>query len=417
MSRQGFMLEVDDLSKSFRTYRRERHRFLSWLGINRHPPEENWVLRDVGFSLMPGESVGIVGENGAGKSTLLKLIAGTLRAERGIVRARGRISAILELGMGFNPEFSGAKNAFHAAGLLGYSRARLREILPGIREFSELGEYFDQSVRTYSSGMQMRLAFAVATADRPDILIVDEALSVGDNYFQHKCMQRILAYREAGTTLLFVSHSPEAVRMLCGRGLLLDQGRLVMDADAAGVLDYYRAATVKKCERNDPDDPGSVIDADAARMPGRREKTVLSRDTVEQLRVELLHPGPSLRSGDEVTVRIEARLTRDYADPHAGLGLRNRMGVVIYESNTYTMGCPSRPTKAGETITAHFTFRCDLFPVTYELMIGLANGGYGKDAFEQSLFFDQSYLVFEVLPGWDGGWSGLYNVRPETALF
>ena len=410
------ILVVTDLAKSFRTYQRERHRFMGWLGINGHAPVENWVLRDICFQLAPGETVGIIGENGAGKSTLLKLITGTLRADCGSILVRGRISAILELGMGFNIALTGRRNAYHAAGLMGLSKRQTLEILPEICEFSELGAYFDQPVRTYSSGMQMRLAFSVATAMRPDILIVDEALSVGDAYFQHKCMQRIRFFKEAGTTLLFVSHSPDAVRMLCSRGLLLQEGRLIMDADAASVIDFYRASTVRKCEQNAPGEEGSCLEEGPPGMPNRQKKTVLARDTVEELEVSLLYRGEAVRSCDNVTIRVTMRFTRSYSDPHVGIGLRNRLGIIIYEANTYTLGCSSRPVAAGEKFTVEFSFQCCLFPDTYELMIGVADTGYGRDAFEQSLFFDQSYLIFEILHGPDTGWSGLWNIRPETTL-
>lgn len=410
------VLEVMDLGKCFFSYPRERYRFMAWMGIHRHAPSEHWALKGVSFRLSPGESVGVVGENAAGKSTLLKLITGTLRPTEGAVHTRGRISAILELGMGFNPEFTGKRNAYHAAGLLGLSRRESNEVLPEICDFSELGGYFDQPVRTYSSGMQMRLAFAVATARRPDILIVDEALSVGDAYFQHKCMQRIRSYKEAGTTLLFVSHSQEAVRMLCGRGLLLQEGKLVMDADAASVIDFYRASLVKKCEQNAPGETGSKLKEMMPGLPGRRKKTVLSRDALEELDVQIAGPGGAVRSGDEVTIRVRAHFTRDYPDPHVGIGLRNRLGVILYEANTYTLGCHARPVRAGETLTAEFAFRCDLYPDTYEIMLGVADTGFGRDAFERSLFFDPSYLVFEVLPGLETGWSGLWDIRPVVKM-
>jgi len=410
------VLAVSDVSKSFRAYRRERHRFMAWLGINRYAPTENWVLADIGFEVAPGETVGIIGENGAGKSTLLKLITGTLRADRGRITARGRISAILELGMGFNTAFTGRKNAYHAAGLMGIPRRRFDAILPEIREFSELGDYFDRPVRTYSSGMQMRLAFSVATALRPDILIVDEALSVGDAYFQHKCMQRIRSFRESGTTLLFVSHAQETVRTLCSRGLLLHEGRLIMDADAASVIDFYRASMVRKCEQNSPGEEASHIEGAAPGMPNRQKRTVLSRDTVHDLEVSLLFNGDAVHSGDEVTVRVGMRFTREYPDPHVGIGLRNRLGVIIYETNTYALGCASRRVPAGEPFAAEFTFSCDLFPDTYELMVGVADTGYGRDSFERSLFFDQSYMIFEVIHGKSDDWSGLWNIRPKAAI-
>jgi len=410
------ILDVMGLEKCFHSYARERHRFMAWIGLGKQGPGAKKVLENISFRIAPGEAVGVIGENGAGKSTLLKLIAGTMRPTRGTIRVDGTVSAILELGMGFNGEFTGRRNAYHAAALLGFSRADAGGALEEICRFSELGGHFDQPVRTYSSGMRMRLAFSVATARRPDILIVDEALSVGDAYFQHKCMQRIRAFREAGTALLFVSHSQHALRMLCSRGLLLEHGRLVMDADAASVIDYYRAATVRKCEINEPGDPGSRLEGLPPVTPERQARTVLSRGTVEELSVDMLFDGDALRSGDWLTIRIRARFSGHYPEPHAGIGVRNALGVVIYEANTYTLGCASGPVAAGRLFTAAFRFRCDLFPDTYELMIGLADTGYDKDAFERSLFFDQAFRIFEVLPGVDTGWTGLYNLRPRAEV-
>jgi lipopolysaccharide transport system ATP-binding protein len=210
----GAVLQIDNLGKAFREYRMEWQRMLSWFGARPVAASEFWVLRGVGFQVEAGECVGIVGQNGAGKSTLLKLVTGTLRPTEGTVRVAGRIAAILELGMGFNPDLTGRDNARYTAGLMGMSPHQIDAIIPAVEEFAEIGEYFDQPLRTYSSGMQMRVAFSVVTAIRPEILIIDEALSVGDAYFSHKSMARIRRFREEGTTLLFVSHDPGAIQSL-----------------------------------------------------------------------------------------------------------------------------------------------------------------------------------------------------------
>ncbi|HES76002.1 MAG TPA: ABC transporter ATP-binding protein, partial [bacterium] len=173
------VLEVNNIGKAYRDYGGEWRRVLSWFGLPLKPRAEHWTLRDISFSIHPGEAVGIVGQNGTGKSTLLKIITGTLKPSTGHVRLHGSIAAILELGMGFHPELTGRQNAFHAAGLMGYSREQINAVIGDIEAFAEIGEYFDQPVRTYSSGMHVRVAFSVATAFRPDILIIDEALSVG----------------------------------------------------------------------------------------------------------------------------------------------------------------------------------------------------------------------------------------------
>jgi len=194
------LLNVSGLGKAYRTYHSEFQRIARWFYLPSKPRDEHWVLKDINFSIEPGEAIGIVGQNGAGKSTLLKMITGTLQPTEGSIQVNGRIAAILELGMGFNPELTGRQNVHHAAGLMGFSSEQIAGAMDNIESFAEIGEYFDESVRTYSSGMQMRVAFAVATAFRPDILIVDEALSVGDSYFQHKSFERIREFQAQGTS-------------------------------------------------------------------------------------------------------------------------------------------------------------------------------------------------------------------------
>src|SRR5436190_20641545 len=241
------MLTISNLGKAYRRYRHKRDRLVEMVVPRGRPRHELvWVLRNVHFEVGPGECVGIVGQNGAGKSTLLKLVTGTTRPTEGSIVARGRIAAILELGMGFHPEFTGRQNVFIAGQLLGLETAEIAAAMPDIERFAEIGSYFDQPVRVYSSDMQVRLAFSVATAVRPDLLIVDEALSVGDAYFQHKSMARIKAFREQGTTLLFVSHDPGAVKTLCDRAILLDRGVVVRDGRPDDILDYYNAIIAKR---------------------------------------------------------------------------------------------------------------------------------------------------------------------------
>jgi len=234
-------LRVNNLGKAYRHYGSEWCRVGSWFGVPVTPRDEHWVLRNVSFKVEPGEAVGVVGQNGAGKSTLLKLITGTLRPNEGNVEIYGRVAAILELGMGFNHEFSGRQNAYHALGLMGFSVTEISAAMPQIESFAEIGEYFDQPVRTYSNGMQMRVAFATATAYQPEFLIVDEVLSVGDSYFQHKSFDRIRQFKEMGTALLFVTHAMGDVRTLCDRAILLDKGHVLRDGLPDEVVDYYNA--------------------------------------------------------------------------------------------------------------------------------------------------------------------------------
>jgi lipopolysaccharide transport system ATP-binding protein len=239
-------LQVLNLGKSYRQWGGELRRIASWFIPSVLPREEHWALKGISFSISPGEAVGIIGQNGAGKSTLLKLITGTTQASEGEVKIHGRVSAILELGMGFNPDLTGRENAYHSAGLMGNSQVDIERSMPDIESFAQVGEYFDQPVRTYSSGMLARVAFAVATAFKPDILIVDEALSVGDMAFQAKCIQRMSSFIDAGVAVLFVSHSLAQIRQFCTKAVFLESGRMVEYGDAAKVCDRYQNSIAER---------------------------------------------------------------------------------------------------------------------------------------------------------------------------
>ena len=233
-------ITVSNLGKAYKQYPHRWSRLLEWIVPGGKPRHQlKWVLQDVSFTVQPGEAVGIVGVNGAGKSTLLKMITGTVQPTTGSVQVNGRVAALLELGMGFHPDFTGRQNVLMAGQLLGLGVEEITALMPEIEAFADIGDYIDQPVRVYSSGMQVRLAFAVSTAVRPDVLIVDEALSVGDAAFQRKCFQRIEGYRANGTTLLFVSHDIETVKKLCDRAVFIKEGRLDRLGLAKEVCDEY----------------------------------------------------------------------------------------------------------------------------------------------------------------------------------
>src|SRR5919199_6991726 len=220
-------LRAENVSKQYRIYDHPGDRLKESLTRGRRKyHREFWALSDISFEIEAGTTTGIVGPNGSGKSTLLQIITGTLEPTHGAVSYDGRIAALLELGVGFNLEFTGVENALMNAALMGYSRTEALALLPEIERFAEIGAFLHQPVKTYSSGMYVRLAFATAISTSPDILIIDEALSVGDALFQHRCLRRIKEMQEAGTTILFVSHDPSAIKALCSRAILLNGGRL-----------------------------------------------------------------------------------------------------------------------------------------------------------------------------------------------
>ncbi len=240
-------IEVQNLSKVYRIYKKPAHR-LKEVFVRRPLHERSEVISNMTFSIQHGECVGIVGENGAGKSTLLKILARTLAPSSGRVSIMGRVAALLELGAGFHPEFTGRQNIYLNAALLGLEQSQIEKEEASMIEFAELGAFIDRPIKTYSSGMAMRLAFSIATSVNPDILIIDEALSVGDQYFQQKCIDRMISFREQGKTILFCSHSTYSVNLLCTRALWLDRGRIHQDGLATQVTSSYMNFMGKKTD-------------------------------------------------------------------------------------------------------------------------------------------------------------------------
>lgn len=358
---------VEGVGKCYSRYASEWHRFAAWFGLKPRVVSEAWVLRNISFRVDPGEAVAIVGQNGAGKSTLLKLITGTSRPNQGRVQVNGRVSALLELGLGFNPELTGRENVVHAAGMAGMGPAQIQALLPEIEAFAEIGEYFDQPVRIYSSGMQMRVAFSVATALRPDILIVDEALAVGDNYFVHKSFRRIHQFREAGTTLLFVSHDPSAVRMLCDRAILLDAGAMVMEGAPADVLDYYNGMIASR-------ENGEVVVGIAASGSG----TVSGSGEVDFEQVSLVGAGGEpldlVRVGQPVTLRVRVRASRAVESVVFGYMIRDRLGQPVSGTNTHHLDLVQEGVRAGELIEYDVDMDLNLGPGSYSVSLALHAG-------------------------------------------
>lgn len=362
------LLSVHDLGKAYRSYRSEWQRFARWFGLPVRPDEEHWVLRHIDFSIEPGEAIGIVGQNGAGKSTLLKMITGTLQPTEGRVDVNGRIAAILELGMGFNPELTGRQNVRHAAGLMGFGTERTEAVMPQIESFSEIGEYFDEAVRTYSSGMQMRVAFSVATAVRPEILIVDEALSVGDAYFQHKSFDRIREFQRQGTTLLIVSHDRSAIQSLCNRALLLENGILIKDGNPEEVMDFYNAIIAEK--ENATVVVNRLEDGRAQTRSGTGEAGVaalaLLNETGEA--VEFVDVGQPVR------LRVEIRTHADLPELVFGYMIKDRLGQPVFGTNTYHLGLKISRAAKDEPITLTFSFPANLGPGSYSIATALHQG-------------------------------------------
>lgn len=359
-------LTVSNVSKVYRQYSSELARILSWFNIASKPVQESWILHDISFTLEPGDAVGIVGQNGAGKSTLLKIITGTQRPTTGEIHVSGRIGAILELGMGFNPEFTGRQNAYHSAGLMGFSQAEIEAVMPAIESFAEVEEYFDQPVHTYSSGMQMRVAFSVITAFRPEILIVDEALSVGDTYFQHKCFDRIREFQKQGTSLLIVSHDSSLIKSLCHHAILIDGGRIIKNDSPEAVMDYYNALIAAK-ENENAIEINKLGKNKVQTVSGTREavirKSVLLNDSGQRIE--------SVNVSQEVCLDIEIEIHESIPELVVGYLIKDKLGQPVFGTNTYHLDEILYNLRANQLIKYKFYFSANIGPGNYSIAIAL----------------------------------------------
>src|SRR6185436_17790390 len=400
-------LRVESISKQYRIYNRPSDRLKETVTRGRWKAHrEFWALKDISFEIEAGTTIGIIGPNGSGKSTLLQIITGTLEPTHGNVWLDGRVAALLELGAGFNAEFTGIENIFMNASLMGFSKSETERLLPEIAGFAEIGDFINQPLKTYSSGMQVRLAFAAAIAVSPQILIIDEALSVGDAVFQHRCTRRIKEMQEGGTTILFVSHDPGAIRALCSRAILLNGGRMEADGPPADVLDRYQklimaqeaayaeAQLARVQENTRPQVSVSDDDAVALQFTFRH-----GDGSAEILRVDLLDASQRaiamVESGQLVHLRVRVIFHEDLEDPVYGFVIRNRYGINLYGTNTKVQGIKPGLIPRGERVETTFTFNCWLAPDLYSISIAVHSPiSVSFDWMDGALFF----RVFSEIP-------------------
>jgi len=390
------VLSVRNVGKFFRRYSGRWAQLAEVLfGVQTH--EAHWVFRDLSFEVAPGEALGVVGRNGAGKSTLLKLLTGLQQPSAGSIERRGTVAAILELGVGFHPEFTGRENARQLALVQGLSEAQVREVMPAIEAFAEIGSYFDEPVHTYSSGMQMRLAFSVATAVQPDLLIVDEALAVGDAYFQHKCYERIRAMRDAGAAILFVSHDPSSVRSLCSRAILIHEGRLFEDGPPAIVLETYNMLLAPDLSRQHE----SLSAGGTGRRAGSGEVTIEAVDFLQegQSRRALISEEPA-----QLALRLQVR--RNVPDLTLGILIRDRLGNDIFGTNTHHHGIELPADRPGPLEVTWDLRGFHLGPGHYSLTVA-AHAGSAHHAGNYD-WWDRC-LTFQVLPS-----TGPLSIGPSS---
>jgi ABC-type polysaccharide/polyol phosphate transport system ATPase subunit len=388
------VITVQNLSKNYPIYDRPWDKLREIMGLTEGPlHREFWALEDITFEVDSGATLGVIGQNGSGKSTLLQILAGIMRQTRGDCWVNGKVSALLELGSGFNPEFTGRENVFMNGAILGLDTRQMQKRFAAIAQFAEIGDFMEQPVKTYSSGMFMRLAFAVAVHVDPDILLVDEALAVGDLIFQHRCMHRMNQLRESGKTTLLVTHDLGAVTKFCDRVLLLDRGRLIEDGNPELVVQKYRALIFERersYARSYPSagEPGAepgegVFFAAVDEMPmvdsipnidhrfGSGEATILGLELFD----ERGNPTREVFGGQKVLVRLSAQLNRDIDTPILGYTMRDRMGIEISACNTSYAGKRLPPLPKGHKVTTDFYVRMPYMAAgSYSLSPAVARG-------------------------------------------
>ncbi len=380
--KQKGLIQFSDVSLDYRLYRDRAVSIMETLMnvFGRKTSIDNFrALDHASFQISPGETVALVGSNGAGKSTTLKLLANIYKPTSGKVTTNGRIASLLDLGVGFHPELTGAENVFLNGALLGFSQKEMKKLIPGIAKFSMLERFMDTPVKYYSSGMFMRLGFALATSVDPDILLIDEVLAVGDSAFQEKCYEKIYGFRKRGKTIVFVSHDPEAVRRLCTRAIWLDQGKVRMDGPVEDVLGSYLEANAGKLQ--------STAETVAPREWGNREvfftSVTLTDGNGKPTRV--------FRSGDSLKVHttIETREGKTFKNIILGFSLHRPDGTLIIGSNNLESGDPLLTINAKAEATINLTPEI-LEPGNYLLSISLT--GNNTDYHWQDYLYPVSFF-------------------------
>jgi len=433
------MIHVEQLSKRFMIYPRPLTRLWDWLTPARlHRGRPFWALRELTFDVPAGSSTGVVGVNGAGKSTLLKILTGTMAPTAGRYGVQGRVASLLELGTGFHPDFTGRQNIFFGGKMAGLDDAELAAKFDQIVEFSELGEFIEQPVRTYSSGMLMRLGFALASSVDPDVMIIDEALSVGDIHFQQKCLRRMRQFHERGTTVLFVSHDPSMVKTFCNEAILLDAGRIVDRGTPDKVLDYYTALLAEKYRdggrrakiirpigaagaspaagaptpagEDDDEPPAAPLEWSAGHRTGNFQAVITS----VTLKAFGAHGNSNiLVTGAPATICVRAVALERIESVTLGIAIKDRLGQEIFGTNTNYREVESGPLEPGRVAEASFAMPMNLGPGLYTLTVA---AHAGASHIECCYDWVEQALAIQILPNPLDRFTGLCRLEPVLRL-
>ena len=401
------ILSVQNICKTYLDYESNFKRFASWFSKNKEEKNVKTVLKDVSFDVGAGEVVGLIGQNGAGKSTLLKIISRTLKPSSGRVTSGAKISSILELGMGFHGDLTGRQNAYQSCSLMGYSKEQIDEIIAYIEDFAEIGVYFDYPVRIYSSGMQMRLAFSVVTANRPDILIIDEALSVGDVYFQHKSFDKIKEFKSLGTTLIIVSHDSGAIKSICDRVILLEKGQILKDGEPEAVLDYYNALISKK--QDVQISQITLQNGKIATVSGNKKACIKNVEILDAAGKKI----QNLEVGKKIKLKVTVLANENLPSLVLGYQIKNRFSQVVYGTNTYHLKQALKNLKKGEEYDFSFEFDANLGVGSFSVTIALHDS---DNHLQNNYEWRDNAIIFNVVNFSKPDFVGLAYLEPSLEI-
>ncbi len=397
------MIVAENLVKKFRVYERPLDRIKEAFVRGRKSYHRDFTaLDEISFKIERGETVGLVGQNGSGKSTLLRIIARLMQPTSGQVKVQGRVASIIELGIGFHPEFSGRANVHLTASLMGLSNDEITRMLPQVLDFSGLEEFIDRPLKTYSSGMWVRLAFSTAVSVNPDVLLIDEALAVGDLLFQQRCIAKIREFQNEGITIVFVSHDLGAVKTLCDRALFLDRGKLLSEGPPEAVASQYVAMIAERAGKQNLTSRFDTVHRRYGSYEGKIERVELL-DLMGNRKNVLL-------PGEEAVVEVGVTVTGRIEDPAVGILIRDRLGNDIFGTNTYLSGVRISP--QAERWCARFQFEMDLGPAHYYLSAALHSG---RDHLRHCYDWVENEVVFEVLAT-EPEFTGYARLKPKIAV-
>lgn len=378
------MLAIQGISKVYRLFDKPSDRLKQLAPFTSIQPKEFWALRDISFEVGKGEIVSLIGPNGCGKSTLLQIVSGILQPTSGRVVTRGRLAALLELGAGFNPEFTGRENVFLNGEILGFSPTEIARMLPGIEEFAGIGDFIDRPVKEYSSGMYVRLAFATAIHVDPDILIVDEALAVGDAIFANRCIRKFEELKEKGVTILFVSHDLGLVKQLSHRAVFLLNGRVEAIGSPKEAIDRYIGMVLER-QRSDREKSQRSTALKSSFRHGDGSSEVLDVQLLDDAGRSCL----VFLSGQWMDIRIRTRYHRHTVQPMVGVLIRTRIGIDVYGTNTRVEKVDTGAVMPAQEVEVTFRFKCELTPQQYTLTVATQNSdGSSHDWLDDVLAFD-----------------------------